>query len=76
MTLWALFEQGDRIMEIARVEAQTGNIYELEVIYLAEFKVLREHEQFPELIQALGLTDYWNSIGCRWSNDQLLCDSA
>ncbi len=76
MTLWALFEQGDRIMEIAREEAQSGNIYEIEVIYLHEFKVLREHEEFPELLQALGLTGYWSSIGCRWGNDQLLCDAA
>ncbi len=76
MTLWALFEQGDRAMEVAMQVAESGTLYELEVIYLDEFKELREHEDFPELLQALGLTDYWGSIGCRWNNDQLLCDAA
>ncbi len=76
MTLWALFEQTDRAMEVAMHIAESGTLYEIEIIYLDEFKVLREHEDFPELLQALGLTDYWNSIGCRWSNDQVLCDAA
>ena len=55
---------------------QSGEFYEIEIIYLDEFKVLREHEEFPELLQALGLTDYWSSIGCRWNNDHVLCDAA
>ncbi len=78
MTVWALFGQADRVMEIAMQVAQSepGSLYELEIIYLDEFKALREHENFPALLQALGLTDYWNSIGCRWNNDQVLCYAA
>jgi hypothetical protein len=78
MTVWALFGQADRVMEIAMqvAESEPGSLYELEIIYLDEFKALREHENFPALLQALGLTDYWNSIGCRWSNDQVLCYAA
>ena len=76
MTLLAFVEQADRGMEIARQIAASGTLYEIEIIYLDEFKVLREHEGFPELLQVLGLTDYWNSIGCRWSNDQVLCAAA
>ena len=76
MTLWAVFGQADRVMDVAWKIAESGTFYELEVIYLDEFKVLRQHERFPELLQALGLTEYWNSIGCRWSNDQVLCDAA
>ncbi len=76
MALWAMFEQADRVMEVAMQLAESGTLYEMEIIYLDEFKVLREHEDFPELLQSLGLTDYWNSIGCRWSNDQVLCDAA
>ncbi len=78
MTAWALFEQADRVMEVAMqvAESEPGTLYEIEIIYLDEFEVLREHEEFPELLHALGLTDYWNSIGCRWSNDQVLCDAA
>ena len=78
MTVWALFGQADRVMEIAMqaAESEAGTLYELEIIYLDEFRALREHDRFPELLQALGLTDYWNSIGCRWSNDQVHCDAA
>ncbi len=78
MTVLALFGQADRVMEIAMqvAESEPGTLYELEIIYLDEFKLLREHENFPELLQALGLTDYWTGIGCRWSNDQVLCDAA
>ena len=78
MTVWALFGEADRVMEIAMqvAESEPGTLYELEIIYLDEFKVLREHQNFPALLQALGLTDYWDSIGCRWSDDQVHCDAA
>ncbi|MCH7822506.1 MAG: winged helix-turn-helix domain-containing protein [Proteobacteria bacterium] len=81
MTLWALYadlidDSGDRIMEIAlREAAEEGHIYELEIIFVDEFRELREHDQFPQLLQALGLSDYWSSIGCRWHEDQVLCDA-
>lgn len=82
MTLWALFadridDSSDRIMEIALQEvADQGHIYELEIIFVDEFRELREHDQFPQLLQALGLSDYWSSIDCRWHADQLSCDAA
>jgi len=81
MTLWALFadridDSSDRIMEIALQEAaEQGHIYELEIIFVDEFRKLRDHKKFPQLLQALGLSDYWSSIGCRWTADQVLCDT-
>lgn len=75
LTLWALLDQGDEAMAAAWDLQESGEFYELEIIYLDEFKVLREHEEFPELLRALGLTDYWASIGCRWNNDHVLCDA-
>ena len=76
LTLWALLGQRDKAMAAARDLQESGEFYEIEIIYLDEFKVLREHEEFPELLQALGLTNYWSSIGCRWNNDHVLCDAA
>ena len=76
LVLWAYLGQGDKAMEAAWALQESGEYWEVEIIYLDEFKVLREHEEFPELLQALGLTDYWSSIGCRWNNDQVLCDAA
>ena len=78
MTLWSLFGQADRAMELAMqvAESESGMLYEIEIIYLDEFRALREHSEFPALLRALGLTEYWHSIGCRWSDDQLLCSAA
>jgi hypothetical protein len=45
----------------------------VEILYLDEFRVLREHEEFPELLDSLGLPDYWESIGCRWGGEKVLC---
>ena len=78
MTLWALLEQADRAMEVAMqlANSESGSPYNLELIYVDEFKVLREHKEFSELLKALRLKDYWNSVGCRWSDDQVVCDAA
>ena len=61
--------------------AESGKLYEhesaqVEIIYLDELKPLREHEEFPALLQKLGLSDYWTSIGCQWSDDQVLCEAS
>jgi len=83
MIAWALFGQADRVMDIAVQLAESGRMYEnesaqVEIIYLDELKLLRDHEQFPMLLQKLGLTDYWASIGCQWSKDKdkVQCDAS
>jgi adenylate cyclase len=78
MTLWSLFGQPDKAMALAMqvAESNSGVLYEIEIIYLDELQGLREHPAFPELLQALGLTDHWDGIGCRWGSDQLDCDAA
>ena len=79
MIIWALFGQADRVMDVAMQLADSGRLYEhesaqVEIIYLDELKLLREHEDFPVLLQKLGLTDYWAGIGCRWAGNHVLCD--
>ena len=81
MIIWSLFGQADRLMDVAMQLAESGRLYEnesaqIEIIYLDELKPLRQHRDFPELLQKLGLTEYWESIGCRWSDDKVLCDSS
>ena len=81
MIIWALLGQADRVMEVAMNLAESGKLYEhesaqVEIIYLDELKPLREHEEFPALLRKLGLTDYWTSIGCQWSDDQVLCEAS
>jgi DNA-binding winged helix-turn-helix (wHTH) protein/TolB-like protein len=80
MITWALFDQPDQAMKVAMQIADSGSLYayesaQVEIFYLDEMKSFREHPDFPELLQKLGLTDYWASIGCRWHMDQVLCDA-
>ncbi len=80
MIIWALFDQADRVMDVAMRLVESGKLYkhesaQVEIIYLDELKLLREHEDFSKLLQKLGLTDFWAGIGCRWTDDQLLCES-
>jgi DNA-binding winged helix-turn-helix (wHTH) protein/TolB-like protein/Tfp pilus assembly protein PilF len=74
LTLWALLGQGDKAMQAAWALKESGDYFELEIFFLDEFRVLREHAEFPELLKTLGLPDYWHSIGCRWDGDRVICD--
>ncbi len=74
LTLWAILGQGDKAMDAAWALQESGDYFEVEIIYLDEFRVLRVHDEFPELLESLGLTDYWESIGCRWDGDRVICD--
>ena len=75
ITLWMLLGETDQAMATALQHAsKNGAIYELEIIYLDEFAEFRQHAHFQELLSMLGLTDYWQSIGCRWQADEVVCD--
>jgi hypothetical protein len=69
-----LLGEGDKAMEAAWALEASGDYFEVEIFYLDEFRVLREHEQFPELLEALDLTEYWDSIGCHWGGEQVVCN--
>jgi DNA-binding winged helix-turn-helix (wHTH) protein/TolB-like protein/Tfp pilus assembly protein PilF len=74
LTLWALLGQGDKAMQAAWALKESGEYFEVEIIFLDEFRVLREHAEFPEFLDSLGLTDYWKSIGCHWNGSKVICD--
>ena len=78
MIVWALFGEADRVMNIAMQVAESGKLHEhesaqIEIIYLDELKLLRDHKDFPKLLKNLGLTDYWDSVRCQWANDMVAC---
>lgn len=74
LTVWVLLGELDLAMETALALENYGAAFELEVLFIEEFRELRSHERFPELLQRAGLLDYWDRIGCRWAIDQLECD--
>jgi DNA-binding winged helix-turn-helix (wHTH) protein/TolB-like protein len=73
ITLWALMNDADRAMQVAQRLETEGEIFEAELLFIPQFQQLREHPDFPALIDAIGLTDYWNSVGCRWEQLELHC---
>jgi TolB-like protein/tetratricopeptide (TPR) repeat protein len=76
MTLNAVFGRTARMMDIALQRARdVGTIKNLELVYQDEFAAFRQEPEFSALLDELGLTRYWSSAGCRWSDDQLVCDA-
>ncbi len=74
MTIWMLFGDADRAMDAALSTATaTGAIYELEIVFIDEFKAFREHDRFPDLLDSLGVTRHWQNLGCEWRDDALQC---
>ena len=61
-------------MEMAWKLIDDPSLFEVELIYLDEFSVVRQHPDFPRFLDEMGLTDYWQSEGCRWENDAVACD--
>jgi DNA-binding winged helix-turn-helix (wHTH) protein/TolB-like protein len=80
MIIWALFDRPDEVMAIATHVVESETLYahesaQIELFYLDELSEFRKHKDFFKLLQILGLVDYWKSIGCRWSTDQVQCDA-
>jgi len=73
LSLWALLGETDRAMAIVRRLEETPSLFELELLFIQEFKPLRQHADFPAFAQAIGLTEYWSSAGCTWSPDRVTC---
>ncbi len=73
ITLWALLNDADRAIQVARRLETEGEVFEAELLFIPQFQSLREHPEFPALMDAIGLAEYWNSVGCRWQQHALHC---
>jgi hypothetical protein len=68
-----LLGETDRAMAVARRLEETPGLFELELLFIDEFKPLREHAQFPAFVTAIGLSEYWDNAGCTWSPESVVC---
>jgi len=73
LTLWALLDEPDRAMKVAQRLEETPGLFELELLFIEEFRPLREHVGFPAFTDAIGLTAYWSNAGCTWSPARVSC---
>ncbi len=76
VTLWVLAGEADRAMAMAWQLVDDPSFFEIELIFLDEFSILRQHAEFPRFLDEIGLTEYWRSEGCQWTNDQVVCNPA
>lgn len=73
MFFWLLLDDVDRALSIARRLEQEDGLYETELLFTDEARAMRQHPEFAEFIEAIGLTEYWASAGCSWSDDKVRC---
>lgn len=50
-----------------------GEIFEMDLLFIPQTKLLREHEGFDALMSRVGLTDYWQQKSCTWQGQSFAC---
>lgn len=73
VALWNEFGDIDRAMSVARSVEQNPGALELEIVFVEEFKTFRQHPEFADFTEAIGLNEYWDSVGCEWRDDKIHC---
>jgi tetratricopeptide (TPR) repeat protein len=74
LVAWALLGRLDKVGEIAARLEQDIGAFETELLFIAELEDFRQLPQFQRLLDAIGISDYWEQIGCRWSETGVRCD--
>lgn len=73
MTLSVLLGDVDRAMRVARGMAGGDSVFEIEIVFIDEFREFRAHPEFPAFIEEVGLAEYWESAGCHWTIEAVQC---
>jgi tetratricopeptide (TPR) repeat protein len=72
-TVRMLLGDTDGALRVTRELVQPGETYETEFLFLQQFRPLRERSEFLELMNTLGITEYWQKAGCEWVNLAVDC---
>jgi DNA-binding winged helix-turn-helix (wHTH) protein/TolB-like protein/Tfp pilus assembly protein PilF len=75
ISLWALLGDADRAIEVAKRLEDFGEVFEAELMFIPQFAIVREHPDFPALLDAVGLTAYWRDNDCEWQSDHVVCEA-
>ena len=73
-TLRMILGDIDGALAVSREIVTPGAALETELFFLPEFEPLRRRPEFLELMDTLGVTDYWEEAGCVWQDLQVECD--
>jgi len=66
----------DGAMSVARLLEQPGEVFPMEVLFIPEFQVLRQQPGFLDLMENLGVQEYWDTQGCIWQSAAVHCPRA
>jgi len=76
LTLRALLGDLDGAMQVAETLEDVGEAFEMDLLFAPELKAFRQHPGFMPLLDRLGVTRYWESKGCTWSGDRVICPAS
>lgn len=71
---WALLERPERVKAVAASLATDITAYEPELLFIRELAGFRADPAFPRLLDATGISGYWEEVGCRWTDGGVECD--
>ncbi|MDX1517500.1 MAG: winged helix-turn-helix domain-containing protein [Woeseiaceae bacterium] len=64
----------DGAMSVARQLTAPGEIFEMDLLWIPQFRPLRLRPDFLELMAELGVTEYWELNGCRFVDADVRCN--
>jgi len=65
----------DGAMSVARLLETEGEVFEMDLLFIPEVAPIRERADFAELLDALGIADYWRERGCTWTAAGAACET-
>ena len=63
----------DGAMRVVQLLEQPGEAFEMDLLWIPEFAPLRQHPDFLDLMERLGIVEYWGLHGCRFEDAVVNC---
>jgi TolB-like protein/DNA-binding winged helix-turn-helix (wHTH) protein len=63
----------DGAMQVASLLTNPGEAFEMDLLWIPEFAPLREHPDFMDLMEQLGVAEYWRLHGCKFEDTLVSC---
>jgi TolB-like protein/DNA-binding winged helix-turn-helix (wHTH) protein/Tfp pilus assembly protein PilF len=76
LVAWSVLGNAGKVREVARLLESDIGAFETELLFIAELAPFRKDPEFHRLMEATGIAEYWQQVGCAWSDAGVVCDSA
>ena len=63
----------DGAMQVANLLEEPGEVFEMDLLWIPEFKPLRQHPDFLKLMERLGVVEYWSLHACKFEDAAVSC---